>query len=203
MALLEKAAGQGHVYAMHSLRSIHDTRKEYEQAMKWITQGAEAGLPKAMFNLGVRLDSGQGVAAPDYPAAASWYRRAADAGSADGAYNLSHMYTVGRGWARQIMPAASMFRIIIDPNFLTQMAAHDASSNVCQTLDRGVTRSKRRAQEWMRKAAEAGNADACFRLAVRMYRDEPYACEVGHVAEAAGLATSAGVMEGYDVPQLS
>ena len=33
-----------------------------------------------------------------------------------------------------------------------------------------------------------------------MYGDEPYAHEVGHVGEAAGAATSAGVMEGHDVP---
>ena len=33
-----------------------------------------------------------------------------------------------------------------------------------------------------------------------MYWDYPSAREVGHVVEAAGVATSAGVMEGHDVP---
>jgi hypothetical protein len=34
-----------------------------------------------------------------------------------------------------------------------------------------------------------------------MYGDEPYAREVGHVGEVAGVATSAGVIEeGHDVP---
>jgi hypothetical protein len=33
-----------------------------------------------------------------------------------------------------------------------------------------------------------------------MYGDEPYAREVGHVVEAAGVAVSAGVMDGHDVP---
>jgi hypothetical protein len=33
-----------------------------------------------------------------------------------------------------------------------------------------------------------------------MYGDQPYACEVGHVGEAAGVATSAEVIEGHDVP---
>ena len=32
-----------------------------------------------------------------------------------------------------------------------------------------------------------------------MYMDTPYAREVGHVGEAAGVASSAGVMEGHDV----
>jgi len=99
VALLEKAAGQGHVYAMQTLGSIHDVRKEYEQAVAWFTKGAEAGLPISMFNLGTFLDRGLGVAAPDCPAAAEWYRRAADAGDAEAAVNLSNMYTLGRGRA--------------------------------------------------------------------------------------------------------
>ena len=32
------------------------------------------------------------------------------------------------------------------------------------------------------------------------YADEPYAREVGHVAEAAGAATSPEIMSGHDVP---
>jgi len=92
---------------MYTLGNIHRVRKECEQAVEWFTKGAEAGLPKAMFNLGWLLDTGQGVAAPDYPAAAGWFRRAADAGHGDAAQNLSTMYTLGRGWARQIMPATS------------------------------------------------------------------------------------------------
>jgi hypothetical protein len=33
-----------------------------------------------------------------------------------------------------------------------------------------------------------------------MYGNQPYAREVGHVEEAAGVATSVGVTEGHDVP---
>ena len=54
--------------------------------------------------------------------------------------------------------------------------------------------------QWRRKAAENGDSDACVKLAARMYGDHPYAREVGHVVEAAGVATSAGVTEGHDVP---
>jgi hypothetical protein len=53
---------------------------------------------------------------------------------------------------------------------------------------------------FLRKAAENGVDEACWRLAHYMYMDKPYAREVGHVGEAAGTATSAGVMEGHDVP---
>jgi len=81
---------------MDTLGSIHHTRKEHALAEQWFTKAAEAGLPRAMFNIGTLLDMGQGVAGPDYTAAAGWYRRAADAGFGAGAQNLAHMYTVGR-----------------------------------------------------------------------------------------------------------
>ena len=80
------------------------------------------------------------------------------------------------------------------------MASHDAASHICQALGCGVTRSKRRAMQWMRKAAETGHANSCLKFAAWMYRDQPYAREVGHVGEAAGVATPAGVMQGHDVP---
>jgi hypothetical protein len=105
MALLEKAAGQGHACATQELGNIHNDWKEYEQAVEWYTKGAEAGLPASKFNLACCLDAGWGVAAPDYPAAADWYRRAADSGKGAAAVNLSEMYTVGRGRVRQIMSA--------------------------------------------------------------------------------------------------
>ena len=70
--------------------------------------------------------------------------------------------------------------------------------------------------QWLRKAAENGlvyacllhtgpnvHADACMycmSLAGRMYHGRPYAREVGHVGQAAGVAMSAGVMAGHDVP---
>ena len=84
---------------MDAMGSIHQVRSEYEQAVAWFTKAAEIGLPKAMHDLGCRLDTGEGLAAPDYPAAAGWYRRAADAGVGAAAVNLNQMYTVGRGWA--------------------------------------------------------------------------------------------------------
>ena len=55
--------------------------------------------------------------------------------------------------------------------------------------------------QWMRNSAENGQTLACLQLATCMYGDHPYAREVGHVEEAAGVAPSAGVMEGHDVPR--
>jgi len=83
------------------------------------------------------------------------------------------------------------------------MVSRDLVSAVCLALGLGVTRSKRQAMRWKRKAAEAtesGYSNSCMQLASAMYADHPYAREVGHVEEAAGVAMSAGVVEGHDVP---
>ena len=79
-------------------------------------------------------------------------------------------------------------------------ASYDLVSGICQTLGRGVTRSKRKAAQWLRKAAENGITDACLKLAQNVYLGLPYAREVGLVEEAAGADGSAGVAEGFDVP---
>jgi TPR repeat protein len=75
-----------------------------------------------------------------------------------------------------------------------------SSALLSMTLLHGVTRSKEMSMRWTRKAAENGDAKSCLLLARWMYHDHPYAREVGHVVEAAGVAASAGVMEGHDVP---
>ena len=82
---------------MDALGCIHHVRNDHDTAVEWLTKGAQAGLPRAMYMLGLCLDRGGGVAAPDCLAAADWYRRAADGGDAEAAVNLSLMYAVGRG----------------------------------------------------------------------------------------------------------
>jgi len=54
---------------------------------------------------------------------------------------------------------------------------------------------------WKRKAADNGDAHACLLLAYSMYMGQPHAREIGQfVGEAAGVAASAGILEGHDVP---
>ena len=55
MALLEKAARQGHMHAAVALGDFHHARGECAQAVEWFTQCAEAGVPRAMFSLGQAL----------------------------------------------------------------------------------------------------------------------------------------------------
>jgi hypothetical protein len=82
-ALLQRAAGQGQVYAMQTLGELTKIGNDPKRAEAWFTEAAKAGLPSAMWNLAVSLDKGEGVAGPDYAAAVEWYTRAADAGDRD------------------------------------------------------------------------------------------------------------------------
>jgi TPR repeat protein len=98
-ALLSGAAKQGHVYAMFTLGELCDQDEEYEEAVKWYTMAAENGMPKAMYNLGVRLYTGEGVAS-DPTTAAMWFERAAAHGSVDSMRQLASMFTIGNGVER-------------------------------------------------------------------------------------------------------
>jgi len=193
-ALLEKAAGQGHACAMNVLGSIHSVRKEHEQAVAWYRKGVEVGLPKASSTSGPASKRGR-VWRPR-----TTRRRWTRTGAQQTPVTRLRQLTSPTCTLSAAVGASNKSPATLDPHFLYSMASHDEASNVCQTLGRGVTRSKRRAQECTRKAAENGDAGACLRLATRMYGDHPYAREVGHVGEAAGVATSAGVMEVHDVP---
>jgi TPR repeat protein len=110
MALMEKAAGQGHAFASHALGQIHKKRNEHVQTVEWYTKAAQAGLPDAMFDVGLMLDQGEGMEAPNHPAAADWYKRAAELGNGSAANNLGNMYELGRGRACQTMHASSCSR---------------------------------------------------------------------------------------------
>ena len=91
-----KPLAQGHAHAMYMLGGVV-SQTDRELGVAWFEKGAKAGLPDAMFALGCSLDTGDGVAAPDYPAAAGWYTRAAVAGHPAAASNLHTMSAVGRG----------------------------------------------------------------------------------------------------------
>jgi TPR repeat protein len=77
VVLLEKAAEQGHAYAMEELGSMYYERDVHELALDWYTKAADAGLPRAKLNVGYMLENAEGVAAPDPRAALKWYTEGA------------------------------------------------------------------------------------------------------------------------------
>jgi hypothetical protein len=129
--------------------------------------------------------------------AVQWWTKGAEAGLPDSMFNLGCSLDKGAGVAApDYVAAADWYRRAADAG------RGDAANNLSALyqVGRGVTRSKRRTLQWMRTAADNGHTKACLQLANRMYMDIPHAREAGHVGDAAGAATSAGAMEGHEVP---
>jgi localization factor PodJL len=82
VALYRKAAGAGHVRAMHNLGvllSTRDTPQDYREAAKWFIQAASLGLADSQYNLGLLYERGLGLE-EDRKKAYFWYQIAAQAG---------------------------------------------------------------------------------------------------------------------------
>jgi TPR repeat protein len=132
----------------------------------------------------------------EYARAVQWWTKGAKAGLPGAMFWLGWLLTTGEGEVVPDYPAAAdWYRRAADAG------QGDAANNlaVMYQVGRGVTRSKRRALQWMRTAAENGHANACLQLAIYVYLDLPHAREIGYVGEAAGAAMSARVMEGHDI----
>ena len=120
---MEKAAGQGHAYAMYELGSMYCVRKEYEEAVAWLTKGAEAGLPQAMYALGGIHDERN-----EHQQALEWNTKAAEAGLPDAMYDLARCLETGEGVAAKDYPAAAgWYRRASDAGFGDGEAAANLS----------------------------------------------------------------------------
>jgi len=52
MALLEKAAGQGHAHAMFTVAGVHKVRNDHEQAVEWFTKAGRCRLNPVFPSMG-------------------------------------------------------------------------------------------------------------------------------------------------------
>jgi hypothetical protein len=81
---IEERAFDGMPEAQHDLAAIYtaghgNVKQNYERALFWFEQAANAGVSNAAYNLGVLNHQGLGTA-PDLAKAIDWYTRAADLG---------------------------------------------------------------------------------------------------------------------------
>ena len=133
----------------------------------------------------------------EYEESAEWFHKGAEARLPSAMYHYAVALDQGKGPAGPDYPAAAEW-------YRQAAEAGDGSAafNLCNmyTTGRGVAGKKKEAMRWRRKAADNGHAKSCCILGLDMYADRPHARDLGHVEEAAGMATSAGVGEGNDVP---
>lgn len=98
---IETRAFDGMPEAQHDLAAIYtaghgNVKQNYERALFWFEQAANAGVANAAYNLGVLYHQGLGTA-PDLTKAIDWYGRAADLGHPEAQYNLGIAYIEGVG----------------------------------------------------------------------------------------------------------
>lgn len=119
------------------------------------------------FELGVALETGQGVAV-DLEAAALRYRRACDAAHARACNNLGVMRDEGRGGASDPAQAAALFARACDAS----PPAPDGCFNLAlAALDgRGVDADPGRARALFARACDGGEASACHNLGLALER---------------------------------
>jgi len=71
-------------------------KRDFAEARKWFEQAAQAGDPRAQFDLGTLHEFGYGVEA-SLEQAARWYKASAEGGHPQGQYNTGTMYEAGEG----------------------------------------------------------------------------------------------------------
>ncbi|WP_366658597.1 OmpA family protein [Fodinicurvata sp. EGI_FJ10296] len=156
---LAQRAVAGNADAQHDLATAfalgEDISQNLERAVFWYQQSADAGIPNAIYNLGILTRDGLGRDA-SAEAAVKLFRRAAQRHHPDAQLALGRMILVGRGAERDPVQAARWFQ------------AASAGGNPSGALELGrlfeaglegsVDRTA--AAEWYRMAAEAGNEEA-------------------------------------------
>lgn len=147
---------------------------------------ANDGDVDAMMTLGFAY-KGEGREGFDYDIdeAAKWFKKAADKGSALGLTLYGECCYFGFGVRENAYRAVEYLQMALEE------APIPRAQNLlgfCYWLGKGVPADNEKAEELFRKAAEAGNAVAMFRLGC-IYRDEyDYASEAIHWFEKAGEA---------------
>jgi localization factor PodJL len=127
-----------------------------------LREAADAGDPKAMFEVGSRYAEGRGGLKTDMKTAAKWYERAAELGLAPAQYRIGNLYEKGNGVARDLAKAKTWY----------QMAAEQGNASAMHNLavlfatGADGTTDNNSAARWFGQAAELGVKDSQFNLGI-------------------------------------
>lgn len=140
-------------------------RGDYATAHQLWQQLADKSDPRAMNNLGILYDKGQGV--PQDPSlAAFWFLHSATAEHPAGMSNLGRLLEQGRGLPKDLAQAGKWFRKAADKGLA------EAQYNLAQMYEngQGFDKNDREAAAWYSRAAAQNQVDAQWRLG-QMYRE--------------------------------
>ena len=162
-------------------------RADYASAIRIWHELGEAGDIRAIYNLGVLFDLGQGVA-QDPARAAVYFNHAAQGGHPRAMSNYGRLLEQGRGVAKDEAQAAYWFHKAAESG----LAEAQYNLGLMYERGRGVPKSERDAAAWYSRAAAEGQSAALERLGL-MYRDGR---GVSHNATRATLLLYGAAMDG-------
>ena len=162
---LELAAQQGLPEAQYQLgcrfAMLRHDAQAMENAVFWWQKAALAGNVDGASDLGAALLDGNGITR-NPGLALRWVQLAADAGHAKAQWNLGGMYVTGAGGLQQDIKQAFVWcHRSADQGFVPAQATLGVLYELIGKYDKSV--------HWLRQAADAGDPEAQFNLAM-MYR---------------------------------
>jgi TPR repeat protein len=135
-----------------------------ENQIEGIRLAAEGGLAHAQFNLGLRYESGSGVA-KDPAQALKWFLKAADQGYDEAQYMLGCCYNGEVGFAKDPSEAVKWWKKAAAQGYAD--AQH--LLGLSYFIGEGVPQNPSEAVKWWRKAAEQSHADAQYFLGLSYF----------------------------------
>jgi localization factor PodJL len=126
-----------------------------------LREAAEAGDPKALFEIGSRYAEGRGTKA-DLKAAAKWYEKSADLGLAPAQYRIGNFYEKGIGVDRDVTKAKTWYQMAAQQG--NAAAMHNLAVLFAVGVDGPADNDS--AALWFEKAAELGVKDSQFNLGI-------------------------------------
>lgn len=126
-----------------------------------LREAADAGDPKALFEIGNRYDAGRGVPA-DRAIAAKWYQRAAEQGFAPAQYRIGNFLEKGIGVERDVAKAKTWYQLAAAQGNASAM--HNLAVLFAMGTDGAVDNDS--AARWFIKAAELGVKDSQYNLGI-------------------------------------
>jgi hypothetical protein len=207
--------------AIHYSAASKEGRAKPAEAFRWYLRAAEQGLPEAQEAAGRMLLYGIGVPA-NPPAAMDWYEKAAEQGRAEAQSRLATFYHDGISVPQDFALALRWYRAAAAQGNGEAMY----NLGVMSAEGRGVVRDHVAAGAWFRKAAEngygfgvpaqykevvawaeevqkhrsaadAGDAEAQYRLATLFYGPTPRARNIPQDREAAIALYHAAAAKGH------
>ena len=159
-AYLEAAVNRGSARAMRKLGALYFTLPQpdaAQNAVKWLREASKRGQTDAYIELGRAYASGAGVPV-DPSRAFTFFEEAANAGDVDGLVEMARSYATGYGVAKDPAAAAELYRRASEMGSVPAMIM----LSYCYENGDGVPKSGPEARAWLKRGADANDAEAQY-----------------------------------------